>query len=200
MRADLEAAVLEEALRVGVDRVRRSDIIEGFMARGVPRATGFQWVRDYFESGRLGQAIARRIRESAEARATDMHLSAAQLVAEDATRALPASPSVICAIAATSRPLDIIGELASAIADVKAVRQTAFGPDGKPRNTRLVLSAAEAMRRNLETAVRLQQAMHDLARLERFNAAIVEEIAKESPELAQRVVMRLQAITTSWGG
>ncbi len=200
MRAELEAEVLAEALRVGADRVRRSDIVEEFIGRGIPRATGFQWIREYFESGRLGQAMARKIRTSADLRAADRGLSATDLVTEDASRAMPATPSVVSAFAATSSPVDIIGELASVIADVKAVRQAAFGADGKPRNMRLVLSAAEAMRRNLETAARLQEAMHDLARLERFNAAIIEEIAKESPDLAQRVVVRLQAIATTWGG
>ena len=194
LRGELEEALLQEAMERGADRIRRAEVARAFVLRGLSRSTAYQWVADALDSGRLGQALARRVRESAEARAAVAGVSLAEDAADQAARVLPQPASVATAIAETDSAVDIIREMAATISDVKAVRATAFGEDSKPRNTRLLLRAAEAMRRNLETAVRLQQAMHELGQVERFHQAIVAEIAKESPELAQRVVARLSTI------
>jgi hypothetical protein len=200
IRADLEEALLREAMAHGADRIRRAEVARTFVLRGVSRSTAFAWIADMIDSGRLGQAIAQEIGRSIEVAAIEAGGSTSDAAARIAARSLPTAPSVAEALASSCRSVNIIAEMAAAIADVKAVRAMAFTAEGKVRNAKLVLNAAEAMRRNLETAVRLQQAMFSLGKVEQFNQAIVEEIAKESPDLAYRLVHRLSAITTEWGG
>ncbi len=199
-RADLEEALLREAMTRGADRIRRAEVARTFVLRGVSRSTAFAWIADMIDSGRLGQAIAKEISRSMEVVATEGGGSTSKATSTIAAHYLPKAPSVVDALASSHKPMNIIAEMTAAIADVKAVRATAFNEEGKVRNAKLVLNAAEAMRRNLETAVRLQQAMFELGKIDQFNKAIVAEIAKESPDLAHRVVQRLTALTTEWGG
>ncbi|MDR3519025.1 MAG: hypothetical protein P4M00_24770 [Azospirillaceae bacterium] len=65
---------------------------------------------------------------------------------------------------------------------------------------RLLLMASEHLRRTMETAAKLHDRVTTIAQLERFHAAIFDELRAESPEIAERVVRRLQRINVAWGG
>lgn len=84
--------------------------------------------------------------------------------------------------------------------DVANVRALAHHPDGKVKNARLLLQASDALRRNLESIMKIQASMAELSALERFHRAIMDELRLESPELAQRVVDRLTRLAGEWGG
>ena len=68
------------------------------------------------------------------------------------------------------------------------------------RNARLLLQATENLRRCLETGLRIAEAMREMDQVDKFHAAILEEIAKMDPVLAERVVLRLGQIAEQWGG
>jgi hypothetical protein len=56
------------------------------------------------------------------------------------------------------------------------------------------------MRRCLETGVRLHQAMREVDEVDRLQKAIIDAIAEESPDLARRIYLKIDAIAASWGG
>ena len=72
--------------------------------------------------------------------------------------------------------------------------------DGQPRVPMLLLRASEHLRRSLDTACRIQQACMELSQIERFHSLIIEEIAKESPEAAERILARVGQVAEQWGG
>jgi hypothetical protein len=195
----LDEWLIAEVLRIGPDRIRRADAAELLIEGGLSRSTAFAWVAEALTSGRIGRAVERRLRESVETRAAAAGISASECAARQAAQVLPTVPSIEDAAAATDNAVNVIRELHTAIQDTKLVREAAFA-DGKVRNAKMLLRAVETMRRNLETAAKLQAAMHELASVERFHKAIVSEIAQESPELAQRVMARLNNLATAWGG
>ena len=61
-----------------------------------------------------------------------------------------------------------------------------------------MLSAAENLRRSLETAVKVQEAVMDGVQIERFHEVLIEEIGRCEPGVAARIVERLQAINAAW--
>jgi hypothetical protein len=66
------------------------------------------------------------------------------------------------------------------------------------RNSKLLLSASEHLRRNLETAARITELMLRSDRIEKFHVAVIEEISRESAVLAERVALRLARLATQW--
>jgi hypothetical protein len=71
-------------------------------------------------------------------------------------------------------------------------------PEGAIRNAGLLVKSSELLRRNLETSVRLFEAMYEISRVEAFHAELIEELSKESPELSERVLMRLGRLAERW--
>lgn len=193
LRREVEAAVLKAIRAAGPrGRVMFSHIVRQFEGRGVGRSTLYAWCQAIQRS-----YIATRPDVSTEppepAAPHDAGVEARELAAAVVPAAEePAGPM--------GRALPILRHLQQTIEDVLRVRSTAFHADGRVRNSRMVLKAAEEMRRSLETVVKLQQAMNDQAALERFHAAILDVIREEDPLLAQRVMKRLDDLALRWGG
>jgi hypothetical protein len=197
LRVELEAAVMAEVERVGPDAFRRRAVVAPFVTRGVPQTTAYRWVNEVLGSGRPGQHIARRVKASAAERAARASDPAADAAAEVAAK-LPVRARVEDVMGGASIP--IVEKLRVAMTDVERVIAHAKTEDGKVRNARLLLQATENLRRCLETGLRIAEAMRDLDQVDRFHAAIVEEIEKIDPVLAERVVLRLGQISEQWGG
>ena len=62
----------------------------------------------------------------------------------------------------------------------------------------MALASAEALRKTLETALKLYETIGDLQTVERFLAAVFAELRAADPKLARRVVERLQGIQGRW--
>jgi hypothetical protein len=71
--------------------------------------------------------------------------------------------------------------------------------DGNVRSAKILLSAAEVLRRSLDTAVKLQQAVLEVSQVEKFHAAVFETVREESPDTAERLLLRLRQLNASWG-
>ena len=108
-------------------------------------------------------------------------------------------PADVVPVGVAGRSLPILQHLQQTIEDVLRVRSVAYHADGRVRNSRMVLKAAEEMRKSLETVVKLQAAMNDAAALERFHGAILDVIRQEDPAIAQRVMRRLDELAMRWG-
>jgi hypothetical protein len=175
------AALLDRLMQLGVSA--RAD---GGMLRLRPRATLFRWVEAVIASGKVGASLARKVRKAVATKAAPAEAAAAVV------ELLPAPLAFEEAVKAGSIP--IIQELMTCVAAAKQVMAYARKEDGSVRNARLLLTAAEQLRRTTDSCVRLQEAMTDLQRLEQFNTIILEEIDKESPACAQRIGQRMSAL------
>lgn len=68
---------------------------------------------------------------------------------------------------------------------------------GKIRNLRGYQQAARLLLETANTASRVAERLHDAQRIEQMHAAIFEEIRKESPETAGRILQRIQDLQQS---
>jgi hypothetical protein len=185
LRAEVEKVTLEEMARVGPDQFSQDVVVSRFLDRGPSRSTLFRWVGDVLKSGKPGQHLARKVKAAAAERAARSPDPAAD-AAREMRESLPAPVSVDAM--AGSPAIRVIEELQAAIIDINKVRAYAKNESGGVRNAGLILKSAEALRRAVETAARLAQQMHELAQVERFHDAIIQEVAKESPAAAERIL------------
>jgi hypothetical protein len=101
-------------------------------------------------------------------------------------------------VAGGIRAVHKLSEVMKAADQVAAHAKT---PDGSGiRNPWLLLAASNLIRKGIETALRLKKATDEIDQVERFHAAIMGEVARESPECAQRILHRLDALATDFGG
>jgi hypothetical protein len=196
LRTEVAAAVIAQVKRIGPE-FDRAALVARFMGRGADRATLFRWVAAELASGRPGRAVTRAIKAKAAARARRTPDPSKDAAAEAVSK-LPARVTV--EEVAGGGLVRVTDKLRAVMANVEAVAAYAKTPDGAVRNARLLLQAGEVLRRCLDTAVRLAQAVHSLDRIEEFSAAAMDEIEKESPECAERIVARLGQLVARYGG
>jgi hypothetical protein len=190
LRREVEEALLSELDRVGPEALNRARVLRRFEGRGACRASLFRWARDLFASGRAAAHIEHLVKRAGEERASrneDPAIDAGQ-AALAAVLPRAVSPDDVVGLSAG---IDAIGHVRRCIQTALDVAEHARGPDGRVRNPRLLLQATDSLRRCLETATRLQQALRDLQSVEAFHQGIIEEIAKESPEVVERIIRRL---------
>lgn len=151
----------------------------------VPTTTIYRWMNAGIKQGAPGRALADRKR--AEAEVEVMGVSAVGAAATVIPRG-------------TIGNIPIFEKLHTSITAMEGVLAYAQGPDAaKPRNPKLTLTAAGMIARTLETALSIHEALTQARRLDDFHAAMIAEIEAESPELAARVIGRLQALTGQIG-
>jgi len=138
-----------------------------------PRSTISRWIDHAFKTGAVSRA------------------------AYDA-RAGAASPAVATV---TISSINVFAKIATALESIEGVLHYARGEDAsKPRNPKLTLAASRDMIRAIQTSLDLHAQLNDARRLDAFHTALIQEIEKESPELAARVLARLSALTGQMGG
>lgn len=192
LRLKLIDWITEAALDAGgVEFIDRGEIAAKLQQGGLGRTASYDWIVRAIEDGDVERAIEAR-RAGLAAMAAGTHPDAPSTP----TDALPPPPPGPPAEGVTFRLQSnaLVAHLGRAVADVETVRRMAFTADGKPRNARLLLHASEALRKTLETALRVQSSLHEIAAVERLNRAIVSTIMEESPELARRVLQRLDQL------
>ncbi len=181
VRGELEAALLADAERAGLDRLDRAAVVRRFVGRGASERTLYRWAAGLIDSGRAAQHLSDRLGAAAAAHAG----------------AHPATRAAVPGIASTSAlmgnsPAGLVVLLQDALACSTQVMQHARDADGRVRNAKLLLSAAGTLARCLDTAMRLQASLQNSAALEAFHEAVIAEIRVESPVTAERIVRRLQ--------
>jgi hypothetical protein len=193
LRQEVEAAAFAELQNLGPKGVPRAAIVKRFQGRGVSRATLFRWVEAVIASGKVGAWLVERVRKSAKAgKAVEKGSSTAVAVRD----VLPEPVTVEDLEPTGAIPImQLMRECQAAAKKVMAYAET---KDGAVRNAKLLLMASEHMRRTGETMARIQESVTDVQRLRALNAMIVDEISKESPACAQRIVRRLQSVLEVW--
>jgi hypothetical protein len=191
LRADLVGWLADAALEAGgVDNLERGAIARRLQDAGLGRTAAYSWI-----AGAIVDGDVQREAESRQAGVAALASGLAAPASEAAAELLPVTrhPGEVTAgpSAMMGAAIPLLHHLQGVIADAKRVREVALAPDGRVRNAKLFLAAAESLRRSLETAARLQATMNDLAAVEAFHRAIIDVIRQESPELAQRVLRRL---------
>ena len=194
LRREVELAVLEAVKAAGpAGKINRAAIVRLFTDRGISRSQCFAWIAASLEDHDAG---APRLADASVASPPPAPPTDAAAEAEAVAGTVVPADVVP---GAAGRSLPILEHLQRTIEDVLRVRSVAYHADGRVRNSRMVLKAAEEMRKSLETVVKLQAAMNDAAALERFHGAILDVIRQESPDLAQRVMRRLDDLAMRWG-
>lgn len=192
LRAAVRKAVTDDLASVGPAGFDKGAVVARFMGKGADRATLYRWVSADLATGRPGQVATRRIKAAASGSAEP-----ADVAAEVGAKL----PTVLAVEDVAGTPaLRVMEELRAAIADVRAVRTYAKTPEGGVRNAKLILQSAEVLRRCLDTATRIVEAMHEVSQVDRLHSIILEEIAKLSPECAEAICARIGQVATEWGG
>ena len=194
LRAEVEEAVEEAIGRLGPEGLVPHRIARRFVGRGVSLPTLIRWIGAVVQDGSAGRRHAARIKKAAADRAARAADPAAD-AAREAAAMMPALPT-IHEITGAGSTIDIVAGLQRCLLAAGQVMDYSTTPDGRVRVPRLLLQAAELQRRCLETAVRLNEALRDIAALDRFHSALVAEVAKESPAVAERLTWRLRAMTS----
>ena len=70
--------------------------------------------------------------------------------------------------------------------------------DGKVKNSRLLLLASEHLRKTMETMARISATIMQAEQMQRFNQALLDAVADESPEAAQRIMDRIERTINAW--
>lgn len=193
LQAEVEAAVLAAVERAGKLEVDQSAIVKPFLSRGAGRSTVYRWVGAILKDGRAYQHLARAIKEAAEERARG-----GPSAAEDISKSLPAVVRPEHIVNAGAIP--IIARLNECVETAQNLMTHARTEDGRIRNAKLLIAASEHLRRCLDTAARIADQMRAVNQVDRFHAAIIEEVSRESPECAERIQRRLSTLAAEWGG
>lgn len=199
LRGEFEAGATAEIERVGPERLDKAALVKAWGGRGASRATLYRWLEALMKSGAPGRAIVDQIRTAAAARkevAADASFSAAK----EAALAIESIPAPRVADITGFGVVAFAEKLQEIISNCDFLLKYARGDEeDKPRNAKLFMMANEGLRRSLETALKLQEELREASAVDRMIAAIMEELRKESPELAERVVRRLRMLATEWG-
>jgi hypothetical protein len=193
LKAKFEAAIAKAAATVGVDGVSKRDLIKRFSNKGTSEATLYRWFDASMASGKPGQTAVRAIKKAAVERA---RRGASVPKAVSATL-----PAVVRMEDLSGAPtIKIIERLNQAIDAMDQLMAHARSEDGKVRNAKLLLGAADKLRSCLDTAVKIQQAMRSVDEVDRLHQAMIAEIAKCDRDLAERVIRAMRAVSSTWSG
>jgi hypothetical protein len=196
LKSEVKVAILAEAERVGVDGLKRVAIMKRFAGRGVSEATLYRWIDSILAGGMADQHMARVIEAAAAERIARDPEPGRSIAAEVRTK-LPTAPKV--EHIATAGVIPVIERLDICLAAADQLMAHSRTEEGKVRNSKLLLASSEHLRRCIETAAKITDTLMRGEKVERYHAAIIEEIAKESPLLAERVLMRISQLTNAWG-
>lgn len=99
--------------------------------------------------------------------------------------------------------LEVIAKLRACIIAAEQVMAFSRKEDGSVKMSKTLLSASEHLRRSLETAVKLHEAMRTVSDIERFHdelIAVVGEVAQEYPPAAELLLTRMREVAARWRG
>lgn len=151
----------------------------------VPKTTFYRWIKTTknlmgTDSEELGDAALKALEASD-------HLPAAP------------SPSYIAKEGANGRSnLDFMQRLDNLYADAELLRDYGLR-DGKLVSPKFFSQSINLRRTLLETALKAMSEVWDLRQMQAFYDTVVEEVAKESPETAQRILERLRNLNAETG-
>ncbi len=209
LRTEVEAAASKAYANATIGRVKKSAIVEPFLSRGVGRSTLYRWVDHWVEERKPGQMTIRAAQRAAAVRkhrATVNGESPEKAAAKLAAKMI-AQAAVLPAIEVVAAPgmttATVVRRLQSCIEAAEQVMAFARKDDGTVKMPKTLLAGSEHLRRSLETAVKLHEAMRTMANIEQFHdelIGLVQEVAKEYPPAAELLLNGMRRIAARWRG
>lgn len=167
-RAEVEAEAERMAAAAGGWKgLNRKAVVEKFAGR-VPASSAYAWIAEMVK------------KRTAPRPACDI---------PGQPLGLPPVGPVLVADSAPSSPVVVpVAELVAAcLQAAKDVQAVSRGPDGKPRNGKMLLRATDTLRRCLETAVRLQEAVNERNEQDELFRRMMAEVKKLAPDTARAI-------------
>jgi len=192
LRLEIEAAVLDAVAKVGPDGLDKSAIVSRFAGRA-PQSTLYRMIDAPLKSGKAGRMVEKVVAEAVAARAS---ADPARDAARDAVEILP-KPIRVDAVVASKGGQSFGHYIQRCIDIAEKLIQHACTTEGNVRNAKLLAVGSESLRRSMETALKIQVQMRDLQQVDEIHNAMMEEIARESPECAERIFMRVGHLLNS---
>jgi hypothetical protein len=158
-KAEVEAAIVEAMARMGPDGLDKFSVAKPFMARGMSKSTVYRWIGDILASGRPGAAIEAKVVKAVRARAKRAP-DPAKAVAEEIGEVMP-TLATVAEVTGVGGVIEVIEKLQECFKAAEQVMKHARNDAGDPRNVRALLAGSEHLRRSLETAVKLREAMRE---------------------------------------
>ncbi len=196
LRRQVVEAAAVEMLRVGPDKFKATTLVEQFADKGLARTTVFRWLAEARAGGQLGGAVTAKLHRRAarrRERAPDVALDAAKRAVKKLPAPLPMDTFV------PQGGIAIIDHLRKCVDVAHEVMEHARGPDGKPRNLKMLLTSSEHLRRCMETAQRIHERIYEMQRIEEFHRQIIEAVRLESPACAQRILVHFDHLSQKFG-
>ena len=178
LRVDVVAAVQVELSRTGLIGFKAGVISSMFRGK-IGQDTLARWIRDAVVAEDTRQ---RRCASSASSGAA----------VDETSSNSPMSRTALDRLAGRSR--SITRRLDDLMEVAEDCLRDARGEHGRPRSPKLVLNALEQGRRCVHTAALLTKQLHEIDRVDRLHALVIDEIEKESPACAKRIVGNLDQI------
>ena len=204
IQSEVEAAVLTALATAGPRGIDKAAVLRPFVARGeAARSTIYLWAARAIDRAKAAaEEAANPAPKSAPKSKVAPAVAADDGGVAELAALVPAMATMEATVAGSGGQgtIQVTAMLRAVVDNVNMLMAHAKGPDGKVRNARLLLQSTDALRRCLETSVRVFQAMRDVEQVDRLHAAIIEEAMKESPEAAERMLRRMDAIADAWGG
>jgi hypothetical protein len=196
LRQEVHQAAIAAARITGWAALNRPALVAEFKGRA-GRSTLYRWLAE-IDGAPLERSVGEMILD-ARAGGRPRVESVTEEIQARAAAAFPKVPTIGECVAATT-PLAVMEKLATCLAAAQDVMSRSRDAAGVVRNGKMLLAASEHLRRSLETAVKLQEAITDGLEVEQFHASIMEEIAAIDPVVAGRIAARLLEMNAAWAG
>jgi hypothetical protein len=179
VRHEFERRLIEHFNAVGPEAFQVKPVADAFLADGqrVSKPTLYRWASALIASGALHQDAD--------------HPADVLLAAEGAITA-------DIRLAPNGRAFAVVDTLERCIRSANEVMNQARRLRYRPENGKVILMAAETLRRSLETTLRLRQEILSAEAIDRFHLEIVATIREECPAAANRLMARLEDIAREW--
>lgn len=202
---------------------QRADLVAKYSAMsGRDSTTIYRWLTAALKSGRPGRALAEQVKKDGpEARASvdDGRIDvlppaytqaatglprrmldvASDKIAEDAVRNLPPPPDVD--VVAGMPVNGVLIELTKIMRSAEEIMNSQRSEETRRvKNPRIFLMASEHKRRILETYMKLHERIMETMKVQNFHKAVMDILMEADPEMAQKVVKRLDELNDRMGG
>jgi hypothetical protein len=212
LRAEIGAAVARAYEILGPGGLKKSDIVGQFKGRA-SRSTLYATVDKVIGREKPAQTLVRKVRERAYQQAARRRhaakkegVSEADYAAGQAARVLARVP-VLTTVQDIAAPgisvTEFIGKLQACIRAAEQVMAFARKEDGTVKMSKTLLAASEHLRRSLETAVKLHEAIRTVSDIDRFHdelIAVVGEVAEKHPAAAEFLLGKMREVAARWRG
>jgi hypothetical protein len=197
LREQVEAAVADQIRHLGPGGVDKAAVVRRFSGGGAGRSTLYRWIDAVIAHGAEGIKAIQALRAAVGKPSPPVDSNA-----DPVTRAaalLPRTTDVVSHVGGFSSTIAIVELLQQTLGAAQQVMRHARTTDGEVRNAKLLLQAAEATRRGIETTMRMAESLREVAATDEFYAAVIAEIRQFDPQAAERLFHKLDKLTSQWG-